>query len=175
MIIQGQVDNPLNETGLKQAHESGEFLKNETFDFVFSSSMSRAYKTAEIINEYTGYNGNIIVDDHFIERDFGSVCGKPIEGNYNLVMEGKIDDMETDQELVKRVSAGLDKLVNQYEGNKVMIACHSHVIKAALIHADSTNFTFRTKLANASTNIIEYKDGNYTVIDYNLSSHLTEK
>src|SRR5699024_12789674 len=50
--LQGSSDIPLNEAGLLQAKTASEFLKDEKFDVILSSPLSRAHATAEIINEH---------------------------------------------------------------------------------------------------------------------------
>jgi len=47
--IQGRVDVPLNEEGLKEARKIGSQLSGEKLDLIFSSELSRSYITAEEI------------------------------------------------------------------------------------------------------------------------------
>ncbi len=67
----GRIDVPLNDTGIKQAQELHEKLKDIKFDLVYSSPLQRAIKTAEIICD-----NEIIKDDRIIERDNGELEGK---------------------------------------------------------------------------------------------------
>ena len=69
-------DEYLNETGIKQAEELREKIKNIEYDFIISSPLSRARQTADIINID---NKNIVIDDRLKERDPGSVSGQPLE------------------------------------------------------------------------------------------------
>ena len=48
-FTQGQSNVPLNEKGIEQAHLAGKFLSQNEFDVIYSSDLSRAYKTAETI------------------------------------------------------------------------------------------------------------------------------
>jgi len=72
-IVQGRMDNPINETGIKQAIDTGKYLKqlNIDFDLVISSPLKRAYKTATLINHGMVRSRPIIIDRNLIERNFG--------------------------------------------------------------------------------------------------------
>lgn len=72
-IIQGQLDAPLNDNGIAQAKDTAEKLKDVKIDIIYSSPLSRAYKTAEIINEY--HNVEIIKEDRLKEQDAGEATG----------------------------------------------------------------------------------------------------
>src|SRR5690625_6771872 len=52
--LQGASDIPLNYEGEYQAQCAGEKLKDYHFDVIITSPLMRAYRTAEIINEYHG-------------------------------------------------------------------------------------------------------------------------
>ena len=52
--LQGSSDIPLNAEGESQAESASEKLKDYDFDAIVSSPLIRAYRTAEIINEYHG-------------------------------------------------------------------------------------------------------------------------
>lgn len=46
---QGQVDIPLNDEGRRQAELLSKRMENEEWDYIYSSDLSRALETAEII------------------------------------------------------------------------------------------------------------------------------
>lgn len=75
--IQGQRDTALSAEGEKQATFCGLYLQNERFTHVYSSDLTRAYKTCEIIlskNQKT--NCEISKDVRLRERKFGVFEGK---------------------------------------------------------------------------------------------------
>ena len=66
-IFRGHLDIPLNSYGNSQAESIGKILKVINFDVIYSSPLTRAKKTAEIINEYQNKNVNIVVENGFID------------------------------------------------------------------------------------------------------------
>lgn len=67
--LQGQSDTQLNEYGIELARITGEALKDVHFDYIFSSPLKRAYKTAELIRMDRPVK--IITDDRLKEICFG--------------------------------------------------------------------------------------------------------
>ena len=75
--VQGHLDIPLNEKGLKQAAEAREVCKDKQINVIYCSPLQRALETAKIVNEYHGVQ--IVIDDRLIELHMGSVQGKTIK------------------------------------------------------------------------------------------------
>lgn len=71
--LQGMTDIPLNSNGRRVAELTREGLRDVKFDVAFSSPLSRAKETAEIILE--GTNVEIVVDERIREVGFGSFEG----------------------------------------------------------------------------------------------------
>ncbi|MFA5692644.1 MAG: histidine phosphatase family protein [Acholeplasmataceae bacterium] len=144
-LIQGHIDNPLNDTGISQAHKLGTKLKtlNRSFDFLGSSPLVRAAKTADIISKYTNMEVSFY-DKHFMERDFGEFDGK----YYFDVLDNMHDPnykkthYENDEMIIKRVKKGIMNLYQNYKGNRVAVVCHSHVIKSLLIISNPDHYDF---------------------------------
>uniref|UniRef100_A0A8D0HNU8 Fructose-2,6-bisphosphatase TIGAR n=1 Tax=Sphenodon punctatus TaxID=8508 RepID=A0A8D0HNU8_SPHPU len=80
-ILQGQgVDEPLSNTGFKQAEAAGVFLSNVKFTHVFESDLIRAKQTAAKILEKNKYCKDIITkyDAKLRERKYGVAEGRPL-------------------------------------------------------------------------------------------------
>ena len=84
--IQGQIDTPLNECGMRQARAAGQTLKDITFHQVYSSDLKRANKTCQLIMEEnqnsTITSEDIIKDELIEERMFRTqaFCSKTATG-----------------------------------------------------------------------------------------------
>lgn len=124
-------DEDLNETGIKQAKQLRDKIKNIKYDFIISSPLSRARQTATIINVD---NKNIIIDDRLKERDPGSLSGQPLEvtnreeywNYYTTIQYGTSENIK---EFFNRVYNFLDELKTKDYKN-VLIVAHSGVSKA---------------------------------------------
>lgn len=69
--LQGRTDIPLNNDGRKMAREAGIRYSDIDFDICFTSPLSRAVETAELLME--GKKTPIVADDRLLEMSFG-VC-----------------------------------------------------------------------------------------------------
>lgn len=75
--LQGQSDTELNDYGIELARITGEALKDVHFDYIFSSPLKRAYRTAELIRGDRKLA--IKTDDRLKEIGFGVNEGVPAE------------------------------------------------------------------------------------------------
>ena len=124
-------DEDLNITGIKQAEELREKIKNIEYDFIISSPLLRARHTASIINTK---NKDIIIDDRLKERDVGSLNGQPLEvtnreeywNYYTTIKYGTSEDIKA---FFNRIYSFLNELKTK-EYKKVLIVAHSGVSKA---------------------------------------------
>lgn len=124
---QGRADIELNEIGIKQAKQTKEELKNVDIDLIICSTLKRAKKTAEIINE--GRNIPIIFDDQIMERDFGEFEGEKIKfdkfWDYNV--NPNYQKAESIPEIMSRISNFLDKLKEEYKDKNILLVTHGGV------------------------------------------------
>lgn len=128
--IQGITDIELNETGIKQAQETGKKLLNYDIDYIISSPLKRAKRTAEIIGQ--GRNIPIIVDDGLKERAFGEFEGKTrkefnFDEIWNYKLNKQYEKAENIGKLFERVNGFLDKLKQDYRDKTVLLVTHGGV------------------------------------------------
>ncbi len=132
-LIQGITDCQLNDTGISQAYELAEKVKNMgDIDIIISSPMKRAYRTASIISEIN--NLDIITDERLREWDYGNYEGK------HRTTEGFAENKsqfgvrmgiygESVLQLAHRVYSALDDIIKNYSDKNVLVVCHGGVCR----------------------------------------------
>ncbi len=170
-IVQGRMDNPLNQNGIEQAKKTGAYLKshNEHFDLIVASPLKRAYDTAKIICKTLNEKKLVLTHSGFTERNFGDFDGKKIDAEYShKVLNDDIPNMEKNKDLESRIFTALNELCTRYPDKKILIVAHSHVIKAVLVNLVK-EFNYTSYLSNCSINIIKHNNGDYSVENYNIN------
>ena len=109
--LMGQKDVPLNDKGREQAEVLRNKLANMSFDCCYSSPLSRAKETAEIICKG---KCNIICDDNLKER-----FGGELEDNRTA---------ETDEEILERARNFL-KILKKTNNHRVLVVSHNGLLK----------------------------------------------
>ncbi len=167
-LVQGRVNIPLNDTGKAQAKLLGETLsvKNESFDLIAASPLSRALETAYIISKELKMTNPIYVDHQFVERDFYHLDGTPVETAMPLVRieNYKFEGYEHDQMMIKRISKAVMNLRKIHGDKKILLVAHSHVIKALLRFIDPSQYTFADLIRHVDIIYFEVTDKTITVL-----------
>ena len=146
--IQGSTDVELNSTGINQAEQTAQLLKDIDFEAIYSSPLKRTVDTANIINVY--HNINIIKDNRIIERNFGN-----FEGTQNILTDISdyldfeknlsTNNVESIQELFKRIENFLFDIYNNYKdtNSNILVVTHGGVSIAitAIINNIKNNLT----------------------------------
>jgi broad specificity phosphatase PhoE len=140
--IQGSRDTPLNANGREQAHELAERVAGEGIAALYSSELSRARETAEIVGARIGLEP--IVDPRFAEGNRGDLEGRlwqdvaeedpELFAAWRRAGAGfRFPGGESLQEQMDRVIAGLVD-VTQAGTLPALVVCHGGSIRVALCH-----------------------------------------
>ncbi|GLY01481.1 MULTISPECIES: histidine phosphatase family protein [Actinoplanes] len=130
--FQGQTDIGLNDRGRRQAAEAAALLARKKPDALVSSDLSRAADTAAALAALTGLT--VRHDERLRERSFGRWQGLTAQEvaeqspeEYSLWKAGREVvgvDVESADDLSKRVSEGLQDAARQAPGGTIVVATH---------------------------------------------------
>lgn len=122
-IVQGQLDFDLSTKGLEQARKVGLRLSKERFGAIYSSDLTRAVRTAKEITKYHQETPFHLTPE-LRERDFGSLSKKNgLEINWDSLPS----DVESDEELDKRVKSFIDGLKEKHSRENVLLVAHGGI------------------------------------------------
>lgn len=135
-ILNGHRDMPLTDLGVRQAHELANGIKTAglTFDAVYTSPLSRASRTAEIVCETLGLNTPVVLDS-IIERDFGvmsgelasdieRLCAPDIVKTETITYFLSPPGAETFPDLLVRASRALGQIQTEHSDGSILLATH---------------------------------------------------
>jgi 2,3-bisphosphoglycerate-dependent phosphoglycerate mutase len=131
--IQGSSDTELNDTGRRQAHALARELADVELAAVYSSGLSRARETAEIVA--AGRNLEVHVDDDLRERSFGSWEGLTRHEVAQRFPDLGHHDGETDEELRGRVLRAIRRIAEAHPEEQVLVVSHGGALNALWHHA----------------------------------------
>ena len=166
--LNGHRDLPLTEIGRQQARDLALGIVDSgiQFDYIYSSPLSRALETAQIVSQIAKLPEPMIMES-LIERDFGAVTGKPvadieklcapdiIQSNttlYFLSPEGS----ETFPDLIERGKKMLAEVRAKHKSGKVLLVTHGDYGK--MIYTATTGKDWHNVL-------VEFHFGNGDLID----------
>ena len=129
--LQGHRNIPLNKTGLNQAKQAQENSKDLQIDEIYSSPLSRAKKTAEIINKH--HKVKITYDDRLKEIYMGKLqgaCIKDLSEEEKQLSHSNPETFggESIQEFCARVESFFKEIENT--NKNILIVSHGGVYRA---------------------------------------------
>ncbi|MDP3918127.1 MAG: histidine phosphatase family protein [Candidatus Woesebacteria bacterium] len=185
-------ETPLSKKGIKQAEVLAERLKNTKIDVIYSSKITRAKQTAEIISKKL----NIPIEywDNLVEmRTPTEIRGKSIDDpeviKIKKLIEKKLDNgnwkysnEETFNELNKRVKKLIKHLEDNHNDQNILCISHSTLIKALtakIIFGQELTIDIFEKIRkslwmeNTSISVFEKsKEYGWTLVTWSDRSHL---
>jgi len=136
---QGNTDIPLSEIGRAQARSLAERLRERGIREIFTSDLSRARETAEIVAEALGVTC-LQIDPRLRERGFGCFEGltrEECEQRYSDVWARYLADRRTtptgaepQEQVVARVVAALTAVASSDLAGHVLVVSHGAAIRA---------------------------------------------
>lgn len=172
---QGSADIPLAQEGIDLARRTGEALKNVKFDICFTSPLTRARQTAELVLGERDIP--VIPDKRIQEIDFGVLEGRIMRvGNsmesdcpeFDLFFQDPLkfprpQNGESIQDVLERTrDFWMEKTTDPSLADKtVLVSSHGCAVRALLqnLYQDPAHFWHGCVPPNCSINIVEVKNG----------------
>lgn len=154
-------DDDLNQTGIIQAKEVGNKLKDIDYDFIISSPLKRTKHTAVLLNIK---NKNIIYDNRLLERDAGVFTKTSLElinsdDWWNLYPKEDYSNAEKVKSVLERVYDFLNEIKDRFSNNNIVIVTHGGVSKAISCYFYGIP---------SDGNLEKYKHNNCDIHEFNL-------
>lgn len=175
--MQGQVNIPLNEKGRKQARLTGERLKDVVFDICYTSPLSRARETAELI---LGDGSIEIVDSPLLlEQGYGLAEGESQNGFYDKTSplygyESQPEKYrpgigaESFGELFQRAEEAVETLIYPAEARyqNVLVTAHGAILCSilAVIEKSPLEEFWNRLLPNCGVAVLQVKNGKCSLL-----------
>lgn len=185
-ILQGQMDSPLSEQGLREAELLANYWKSEgvMFDLIISSPLKRAFDTARVISQFL----SILIepDQNWKERNFGKAEGHSYDDvramrkeidSYSI-FEPAFEDGESEWDLNIRAGEAIRTLIRRPAGNYLVVT-HGSIFNAVLnvilgIPPRTSSDRTRFQVMNSAYSTLEY-DGDlrrWSILSLNCTRHL---
>lgn len=173
--LQGREDIPLNDTGRAQAKSCAQSLSDQLWQVIYTSPLSRAKETAEIIAKEINCP-SVITEPLLTEREFGNCSGltwNDLKTQYPLYPNETPEGMEPFLELCLRMEQALHTCITKSAGNNMILISHGGSINALLYHlSKGTIGTGITYLKNTCINHLDFDPikNQLRICEYNLSA-----
>ena len=171
--LQGRLNVPLNDFGIKLATITGQAMQNIHFDIVYSSPLDRALSTAKIILSNSGNDKtNICLDDRLQEVNMGDWEGQYARGEKchlpkeilkqffaNPLKMGNLPNGESAKEVCARTQEFFQELIQkQYEN--ILVSTHGFAMRALLnpLYEDKNDFWQGHIPYNCAVNTVEVEN-----------------
>jgi len=184
--LQGQANSDLTRLGLKQTELVSNALKDEKFDFFFSSDLKRCQITSEIINKH--HSKEIIYDQRLRERDFGILQGmtKEMIKNeqkevYGIYKTGSINfavpEGEGVEEFFNRTMDFFDDVLKNFSEKKSLIVTHGGILDCLIRKTTGMSLDAPRcfSIYNTSVNRFSVRNGKWKLVSWGDLSHLNSE
>lgn len=161
-LMQGRIEEPLNDTGRNQALLAREQIKNVKFDAVISSPLSRAKETAAILADVP--METIETDERIIEVTFGKYERKRYYLlGFHMTLFWLLPELIPAPKTVEPISSMVERSrsfltdLKKKDYENVLVVCHGGIIRAlcGVIENRPHGIKWRPKPKNSEIRIYE--------------------
>ncbi len=196
-ICMGQMDIPLNEQGRRQAALTAERLASEHLNIIYSSDLSRAVETAQIIARRQPHHPEVIVRKDLRELHYGHWQGYKREDLEERFPEAftagdphRVDPLsfqpkggESMRQLYERAVRAFQEILEKHQGQTVAIVAHGGVIRHVVNYvlqqgaplfrdAQDTFISFGFAVSNCGITLIQQEPEGLVIRTLNDTCHL---
>ncbi len=185
--FQGRFDAPVSPQGEQQLDLLSLRFRNIHIDAVYSSPLTRAYRTAEAINRFHGLP--IQADEGLSEIDVGEMENLLLgEIAVKFPVAAKAWDEAPDQcqfpggesmdQVYDRVNAAFDRIIEKERGKTVAVATHGGAIRtlyARVVSGSLAGIRESTVFGNTGVSVLKEENGVLRWEMVNDMSHLPEE
>ena len=183
--LQGHTDIDLNQRGLAQAAQMAAALKTIQlqFDVLYTSDLTRAYKTAQAIEKVFGVSAAI--DPDLRERHLGALQGlSTLEApqleadlwatHLSRDLDHNLGGGESIKQFAQRIHGGLEKIRQRHLGKTILLVSHGGALDMMYRLASKQVLEAPKAVAvpNASLNWISHDSNSWIVDSWGDTSHL---
>lgn len=186
--MQGWKDSPLTELGINNAKALGKHLQDVNFSEIYSSSVQRALRTAELVRG--DKNVPIILDDNLREIGVGDWEGQVVEDikqdyaeEYNNFWKKphlyKRDNVETFHDVQERAVKVVKEIIEKHKGtdDNVLIVTHTITLKSIMAYFEGRDIEKLWEppyIYDTSLSLVEITDEGAKILLHGDVAHLEE-
>ena len=177
------MDSPLTARGTKQAYALAKGLKNRGIEYIISSDLGRALKTAEIIA--TELELSVTTNVLLRERHLGSLQNltkgewrKKYPGEWGVYKSGDPDYCfpggESSRQQYERVIECIEALAEHHKGKVILTVTHGGILSGLFYRAIGLPLSAprRFSLLNASINSFLIGQNDWKLLSWGVTNHL---
>jgi probable phosphoglycerate mutase len=171
--MQGSTDIPLDEDGIVQAQKLGARLSTEEWDVIFTSHLSRARKTGEIIAEMIGLTP--VVQDERLREVSGGLTEGTVEeeriAKWGTEWRQLELGIETAAAVQERGMAFMEDMLKEHAGKRILIVSHGAFIRH-MLRKLTPGFEVTEHLKNTAVTMFTVNEEAWSCDEYNCTRHL---
>jgi broad specificity phosphatase PhoE len=183
-IYRGRTDVNLDKVGIKQAELLGKYLSNRELAAIYSSPLSRATDTANIIARYQKIG--VQIAEGLVDFDYGEWQSLPeqevkrlypdlLNEWHNNPHKVRMPAGESLEDVRRRAIEVVNDVLSKYQGSVVLVSHRvvNKVLICSLLGLDNSYF-WNIKQDVGGITIFNYAAGRFVLTRHNDTSHLKE-